>query len=53
MEAEIPHLLPDKHPQAQTLTKPQPKKKGQSKEMVSLSRTYSCSYLALPQHHNI
>ena len=31
---DLPHLPPDKDPQAQTLTRPQPKKKGQEKEMV-------------------
>ena len=34
VEADLPRLPPDKDPRAQTLTKPQPKKKGQNKEMV-------------------
>ena len=34
VEAELPRLPPDKDPHAQTLIKPQPKKKGQNKEMV-------------------
>ena len=33
VDAELPQLPPDKDPQAQTLTKPQPKKKA-NKEMV-------------------
>ena len=34
VESELPHLPPDKDPQAQTLTRPQPKKKAHNKEMV-------------------
>ena len=35
VDAELPHLPPDKDPQTQTLTRPQPKKKGQDKAMVN------------------
>ena len=34
VESELPCLPPDKDPQAQTLTRPQPKKMAHNKEMV-------------------
>ena len=35
VESELPNLPPDKDPQAQTLTRPQTKRKPQNKEMVT------------------
>lgn len=35
VDVELPRLPPDKDPQTQTLTRPQPKKKGQDKAMVA------------------